>query len=239
MPTVTQANSLITYKANAGDNFANVAAAYNYTCSGITAASLASYNNLAVTTTFTAGQVILVPCNRRAGLIDCGCAPSLIVCSLQDNRNYASFCDAQCNYALPVTTGSCATCAVNCIGRAGLVPTTWVSGCPSICPYPQWGPDVTDITAIVDAASSPRCTYVSTTCENVCNDVYVSTGYSTTALNNCNSACLCCSRLPCGFGTCTATSTWCTDGSGKGVYSGGVCKVNCNNAAFYAATPYP
>eukprot|EP00475_Leptophrys_vorax_P013958 TRINITY_DN2031_c0_g1_i2.p1 TRINITY_DN2031_c0_g1~~TRINITY_DN2031_c0_g1_i2.p1 ORF type:complete len:354 (-),score=-19.10 TRINITY_DN2031_c0_g1_i2:188-1249(-) len=232
------------YTVKAGDTLPIISAVYINRCTPNSVApdSIAAQNNIAnLTAPLTAGLSLLIPCVGRAGVLDCGCAPSLDVCGA-DYVTYPSYCDALCNFAMPVLAETpCAGCQLACAGRAGFAPRTGYGCTWGVCPYPKWSPQSADCSAMVGDVVGKCCTFEQTTCDNVCTMTMQNMGgtaaQQTKNYNDCYNQCMCCTRIPCQNTTCLAPSSCVFQSPRKCVYSGGMYLWNC--AYFPVANPLP
>lgn len=224
----------IPYVVQNGDSLDAISNIFASRCyaSSITPYKIATFNRLGLYSPLQLYSTILIPCNKRVGYIDCGCAPSIPVCGA-DYITYPSYCDAMCNYALPSTTGMCGICQSNCNARTGITPkASSVTTCSAICPYPTWQPNPNDVSLVVGSDPGKVCTYVSTTCDNVCQATKTTLGGTGAAqranYNACYSQCLCCNRIPCAGPACPAPLATCQAQPERCVCSGSTCQWKCS-----------
>lgn len=241
--TAAAADNTISYIVQAGDTLSSISASYSKACNATssTVQNIADANGISPYSSLTPGQTLLVPCARKPGLIDCGCAPSVLVCGA-DYNTYLSYCDALCNYAIPVVTGSCSACNLACSKRTGIAPNYGVlsapyPSCASVCPYSTWAPDPNDVSLVVGNQQGKSCLYVNETCTSACTDTKNTLGGTsstqTANFNACYKNCYCCSRLPCCGVACPAPGgcTGCT-------CSGGSCTYTCSYwNSYFGVTP--
>ncbi|CAI7800385.1 unnamed protein product [Closterium sp. NIES-54] len=207
----------------------------------VSPASIAAENNILETAALVVGMNLIIPCDSRVGIIDCGCAISLPVCGA-DYVTYPSYCDAVCNYAVPLAQNdACVGCNAACFGRTGLAPLSGYGCTWSVCPYPNWKPQDSDCSAMLGDAPGKCCDFQKTTCQNSCTDVKVSLGgtstQQTTNYNKCFAQCMCCSRLPCGTGSCAAPSSCWNESPRRCIYASYAYSWNCT--WFPPASPLP
>ncbi|GJP54058.1 hypothetical protein CLOM_g13174 [Closterium sp. NIES-68] len=184
------------------------------TSTSISPTSIAAANFIAnASAPLVAGTKLIIPCVGRIGIVDCGCAASLPVCGL-DFVTYPSYCDAVCNYAVPLFTYDVcpSNCAAACFNRMGLAPLANLSCTQAICPYPTWPfPSASDCTIMLGNSTGPCCNYRMTACQNECNDAAAANGGTSTQkteiYNSCYSQCMCCSASACGGSSCKAPSS--------------------------------
>ncbi|CAI5534775.1 unnamed protein product [Closterium sp. Naga37s-1] len=196
-------SSFSLYTVKLGDTLALISSRFINRCmpTSVSPAAIAAYNNILETAVLLVNSTLIIPCNVRIGAIDCGCAASLPVCG-SDYVTYPSFCDALCNYATPLLAYDvCTGCNAACMGRAGSAPAVGYGCTQAVCPYPTWPPPDDDCTIQVGDGVGRCCSYVKTTCENVCQDFKLAMGgtsaVQTTNYKNCYNACTCCKRIPC------------------------------------------
>ncbi|GJP41215.1 hypothetical protein CLOM_g885 [Closterium sp. NIES-68] len=211
----TSNTSYSLYTVLPGDSLALISSKFITRCtsSSVSPASIAAANNILETSALTANSTLIIPCDARVGILDCGCAASLPVCGA-DYVTYPSYCDALCNYALPVIQdGACSGCNAACTSRVGLAPTAGYGCTWSTCPYPNWKPLDSDCTILQGDAPGKCCAVEQTVCENVCMATRDTLGGTSTQMqtnyDSCYSQCMCCARVPCATSTCLApTSCW-------------------------------
>lgn len=186
----------LVYTVQPNDTWAWVQAQYSRRCLpwSITLDRIAAQNGIDDWTNYTlvTNTTLVIPCVSGIGAT-CGCAPSLPVCGA-NNINYQSFCDAQCNFALPITNGACTACQSACAGRMGTTPNP-VSACTAgyKCPWPTWPPPLSYAQQVYTI--SPLCSYRAQTCLRVCAMYAVNFGSSTNS--TCYNSCTACQRVPC------------------------------------------
>ncbi|CAI5523286.1 unnamed protein product [Closterium sp. Naga37s-1] len=83
------------YKVKDGDTLALISSSFVNRCipASVSPASIAAENNILETAALVVGMNLIIPCDSRVGIIDCGCAISLPVCGA-DYVTYPSYCDA-------------------------------------------------------------------------------------------------------------------------------------------------
>ncbi|CAI5956733.1 unnamed protein product [Closterium sp. NIES-65] len=190
------------YTVQPNDSLALISSRFITRCtsSSISPAAIAAANNILETSPLVANTQLIIPCDARVGILDCGCAQSLPVCGA-DYVTYPSYCDALCNYALPVIQdGVCSGCNAACTGRTGLAPAAGYGCTWSTCPYPNWKPLDSDCTVLQGDLPGKCCAVEQTVCENVCRATRDTLGGTTTQMqanyDSCYSQCMCCSRVP-------------------------------------------
>ncbi|CAI5489273.1 unnamed protein product [Closterium sp. Naga37s-1] len=190
------------YTVQPNDSLALISSRFITRCttSSVSPASIAAANNILETSPLIANTQLIIPCDARVGILDCGCAQSLPVCGA-DYVTYPSYCDALCNYALPVIQdGVCSGCNAACTGRTGLAPAAGYGCTWSTCPYPNWKPLDSDCTVLQGDLPGKCCAVEQTVCENVCRATRDTLGGTTTQMqanyDSCYSQCMCCSRVP-------------------------------------------
>ncbi|CAI7909779.1 unnamed protein product [Closterium sp. NIES-53] len=168
------------YTVQPNDSLALISSRFITRCttSSVSPAAIAAANNILETSPLVANTQLIIPCDARVGILDCGCAQSLPVCGA-DYVTYPSYCDALCNYALPVIQdGVCTGCNAACTGRTGLAPAAGYGCTWSTCPYPNW----------------KCCAVEQTVCENVCRATRDTLGGTTTQMqsnyDSCYSQCI-------------------------------------------------
>ncbi|GJP54059.1 hypothetical protein CLOM_g13175 [Closterium sp. NIES-68] len=184
------------------------------TSTSISPVAIAAANFIAnASAPLVAGTNLIIPCIGKIGAIDCGCATSLSVCG-SDLVTYPSYCDALCNFAVPVVADQpCAGgCVSACFNRMGLAPLAGYGCTYAICPYPTWPfPATSDCSIMMGNVTGPCCKYRDNACQQECTDTAATLGGTTTQrtnnYNSCYSQCMCCSGVSCGAGTCKAPSS--------------------------------
>ncbi|GJP43098.1 hypothetical protein CLOM_g2595 [Closterium sp. NIES-68] len=231
------------YTVQPGDSLALISSKFVTRCtaSSVAPASIAAANNILETAPLTAGASLIIPCDTRVGILDCGCAASLPVCGA-DYVTYPSYCDALCNYALPVIQSDvCSGCNAACTGRTGLAPAAGYNCTLAVCPYPLWQPLDSDCTVLQGDAAGRCCAVEQTVCDNVCTATKNTLGGTSTQMqtnyNSCYSQCMCCSRVPCATSTCSAPSSCWSASPRKCIYSNYKYTWNCT--WFPPASPLP
>ncbi|CAI5997198.1 unnamed protein product [Closterium sp. NIES-65] len=172
------------YTVQPNDSLALISSRFITRCttSSVSPASIAAANNILETSPLVANTQLIIPCDARVGILDCGCAQSLPVCGA-DYVTYPSYCDALCNYALPVIQdGVCSGCNAACTGRTGLAPAAGYGCTWSTCPYPNWKPLDSDCTVLQGDLPGKCCAVEQTVCENVCRATRDTLGGTTTQM---------------------------------------------------------
>lgn len=201
------------YVTRNGDDFYTISSSFSYLCtaSSINPGNIAAANGYPLDTRFLAGVVLAVPCAPKAGMVDCGCLPSLTVCGT-DSVQYGSYCNSLCNYGNPSVQKSCSATAgtvstetfmsltyctqsTYCYGRPGMRPLAGgPTGCT--CPYAIWSVSDYDTSAILGMTGQcAHCLYANTTCTNMCMQCKKA---RTCDFNVCWGNCMSCARVPCG-----------------------------------------
>ncbi|CAI7830012.1 unnamed protein product [Closterium sp. NIES-54] len=213
------------YTVQPNDSLALISSRFITRCttSSVSPAAIAAANNILETSPLVANTQLIIPCDARVGILDCGCAQSLPVCGA-DYVTYPSYCDALCNYALPVIQdGVCTGCNAACTGRTGLAPAAGYGCTWSTCPYPNWKPLDSDCTVLQGDTPGKCCAVEQTVCENVCRATRDTLGGTTTQMqsnyDSCYSQCMCCARVPCSTSTCLAPSSSWSQSPRKCTYS--------------------
>ncbi|CAI5998914.1 unnamed protein product [Closterium sp. NIES-64] len=140
------------YTVQEGDTLALISSKFVTRCTSVSVSpvSIAAQNNILETSPLFVNQTLVIPCDSRVGILDCGCAESLPVCGA-DFVTYPSYCDAVCNYAMPVVQdGVCTGCNAACTNRAGVAPLAGYGCTWTTCPYPAWKPLDADCSQMVD-----------------------------------------------------------------------------------------
>ncbi|CAI5513478.1 unnamed protein product [Closterium sp. Naga37s-1] len=103
-----RANPNVSYSLHTvrnGENLAIISSIYISRCTpaSVSPEAIAAANNLPnnASAELETNSTIIIPCVGRAGVLDCGCATSVPVCGA-DYLTYPSYCDAVCNYAVPI-----------------------------------------------------------------------------------------------------------------------------------------
>ncbi|CAI5523381.1 unnamed protein product [Closterium sp. Naga37s-1] len=157
------------YTVHPNDSLALISSRFIMRCttSYVSPAAIAAANNIVETSPLVANTQLIIPCDVRVGILDCGCAQSLPVCGA-DYIMYPSYCDALCNYALPVIQdGVCTGCNAACTGRTGLAPAGGYGCTWSTCPYPNWKPLDCDCT-VLQGDTPGKCCVVEQTVSSAC-----------------------------------------------------------------------
>ncbi|CAI5953854.1 unnamed protein product [Closterium sp. NIES-65] len=139
------------YTVQEGDTLALISSKFVTRCTSVSVSpvSIAAQNNILETSPLFVNQTLVIPCDSRVGILDCGCAESLPVCGA-DFVTYPSYCDAVCNYAMPVVQdGVCTGCNAACTNRAGVAPLAGYGCTWTTCPYPAWKPLDADCSQMV------------------------------------------------------------------------------------------
>ncbi|CAI5484272.1 unnamed protein product [Closterium sp. Yama58-4] len=142
------------YTVRPGETLADISSIYAPRCTptSIAPVAIAAANFIVnASAPLVNGTQLIIPCIGRIGIVDCGCAASLQVCGA-DMVTYPSYCDALCNYAVPLIADS-------------------------ICPYPSWPFDApSDCSIIVGNVTGPCCTYRRNACDQSCTDTAATLG---------------------------------------------------------------
>ncbi|CAI5995011.1 unnamed protein product [Closterium sp. NIES-64] len=130
------------YTVRPGETLADISSIYVPRCTptSISPVNIAAANFIVnASTPLVPGTHLIIPCIGRIGIVDCGCAASLQVCGA-DMVTYPSYCDALCNYAVPLISDvpCVGGCVSACFNRMGLAPLTGYGCTHAICPYPSW-----------------------------------------------------------------------------------------------------
>ncbi|CAI5502844.1 unnamed protein product, partial [Closterium sp. Naga37s-1] len=163
--TASNTTSFSLYTVQSGDSLALISSRFITRCttSSISPAAIAAANNILETSPLVANTQLIIPCDARVGILDCGCAQSLPVCGA-DYVTYPSYCDAVCNYGVPVQSGVCSGCSAACTGRTGLAPAAGYGCTWSACPYPSWKPVEEDCTILQGFMPGKCCAVEQTVC---------------------------------------------------------------------------